>query len=120
MLLVIAAFALRYGEFWLLVQIIYSTNQLMVKPITQMPGLSSEHASALKPRFDALNDLIKAILEVTHCAVKIKELPSKYITPEFPALSTALAHFPAAAYWTIRSIVACATLITSFTSTGYE
>jgi hypothetical protein len=119
MLLVIAAFALRYGEFWLLVQIIYSTNQLIAKPMPQMPGLS-DHASALKPCFDALNNLIKVIVQVTHCVFTFKELPFMYITPEVPALSTAIAHFPTAAYWTIRSIVACATQITSFTSTGYE
>jgi hypothetical protein len=53
-----------------------------------MPGLS-EHGSALKTCFDAPNDLIKTILEVIHCVVKFKELPSMCITPEVPALSTA-------------------------------
>ncbi|XP_059452792.1 protein SIEVE ELEMENT OCCLUSION B-like isoform X2 [Corylus avellana] len=120
LVLTLAAFALHYGEFWLLAQI-YTTNQLAksMALLRQVPGLI-ERANSLKPRFDALNDLIKAILEVTHCVVKFKELPSMYITPDVPALATGIAHIPTAVYWTIRSIVACATQITSFTSMGYE
>jgi hypothetical protein len=120
LVLTLAAFALHYGEFWLLAQI-YTTNQLAksMALLKQVPGLI-ERASSLKPRFDALNDLIQAILEVTHCVVKFKELPAMYITPDVPALSIGIAHIPTAVYWTIRSIVACATQITSFTSMGYE
>ncbi|KAG2710497.1 hypothetical protein I3760_04G029900 [Carya illinoinensis] len=70
----------------------------------QVPSII-EHAGLLKPRFDALNDLIRAVLEVTRTV---------------PALSSALAQVPTAIYWTIRSIVACATQISSFSSLGYE
>jgi hypothetical protein len=120
LVLTLAAFALNYGEFWLLAQI-YSTNQLAksMALLRQVPGII-EHAGALKPRFDALNDLIRAILEVTRCVVDFTELPSIYITPEVPALSTALNVIPTAVYWAVRSIVACATQITSFTGMGYE
>jgi hypothetical protein len=120
LVLTLAAFALHYGEFWLLAQI-YSTNQLAkaMALLRQVPGLI-ERASALKPRFDALNNLIDAILEVTRCIVQFKELPSGYIAPEASALSTAIALIPTAVYWSIRSIVACATQITSFNSMGYE
>ncbi|KAG6716115.1 hypothetical protein I3842_04G031000 [Carya illinoinensis] len=106
LVLALAAFTLTYGEFWLLAQI-YSTNQL-AKAMTflkQVPSII-EHAGLLKPRFDALNDLIRAVLEVTRTVV--------------PALSSALAQVPTAIYWTIRSIVACATQISSFTSLGYD
>ncbi|KAF5457319.1 hypothetical protein F2P56_021429 [Juglans regia] len=120
LVLALAAFALNYGEFWLLAQI-YSTNQLAraMAFLRQVPGII-EHAGLLKPRFDALNDLIRAILEVTRSVVEFKELPSTYITQEVPALSSALAQIPTAIYWTIRSIVACAAQISSFTSLGYE
>ena len=63
LVLTLAAFALTYGEFWLLAHI-YSTNQLAksMAILKQVPGII-EHAGPLKPRFDALNDLVKVILE---------------------------------------------------------
>ncbi|XP_042976815.1 protein SIEVE ELEMENT OCCLUSION B-like [Carya illinoinensis] len=120
LVLVLAGFALNYGEFWLLAQI-YSTNQLAkaMAFLKQVPGII-EHAGLLKPKFDALNDLIRVVLEVTRIVVEFKELPSTYITQEVPALSSAFAQVPTAIYWTIRSIVACAAQISSFTSLGYE
>ncbi|KAB1211722.1 hypothetical protein CJ030_MR6G022428 [Morella rubra] len=123
LVLTLAAFSLHYGEFWLLAQI-HTTNQLAkaMALLRQVPGVL-EQAGLLKPRLDALSDLIKAVLEVTRCVVGFTELPSLYITPDVPALSSAMAHIPTAVYWTIRSIVVCtvcATQITSFTSQGYE
>ncbi|KAK7839073.1 protein sieve element occlusion b [Quercus suber] len=120
LVLALAAFGLNYGEFWLLAQI-YSTNQLAkaMAILKQVPGII-EHAVPLKPRFDALNDLIRTILEVTWCVIEFKDLPSIYITTDVPALASAMIHIPTAVYWTIRSIVACASQISSFTNMGYE
>ncbi|KAF2316543.1 hypothetical protein GH714_041884 [Hevea brasiliensis] len=120
LVLTMAAFALNYGEFWLLAQI-YSSNPLAksMAILRQLPVIL-EHTGPLKPRFDALNNLIRVMLEVTKCIVDFKELPSIYISTEVPALSTALAHIPTAVYWTIRSVVACATQITSLTTMGHE
>ena len=120
LVLALAAFGLNYGEFWLLAQI-YSTNQLAkaMAILKQVPGII-EHAIPLKPRFDALNDLIRTILEVTWCVIEFRDLPSIYITTDVPALASAMTHIPTAVYWTIRSIVACASQISSFTTIGYE
>ncbi|XP_065638508.1 protein SIEVE ELEMENT OCCLUSION B-like [Quercus suber] len=120
LVLALAAFGLNYGEFWLLAQI-YSTNQLAkaMAILKQVPGII-EHAVPLKPRFDALNDLIRTILDVTWCIIEFKDLPSIYITTDVPALASAMIHIPTAVYWTIRSIVACASQISSFTNMGYE
>ncbi|XP_050270978.1 protein SIEVE ELEMENT OCCLUSION B-like [Quercus robur] len=120
LVLALAAFGLNYGEFWLLAQI-YSTNQLAkaMAILKQVPGII-EHAVPLKPRFDALNELIRTILEVTWCVIEFRDLPSIYITTDVPALASALTHIPTAVYWTIRSIVACASQISSFTTIGYE
>ncbi|KAK5835408.1 protein SIEVE ELEMENT OCCLUSION B-like [Gossypium arboreum] len=116
----LSAFALNYGEFWLLAQI-YSTNQLAksMAVLRQLPSLL-EHAAPLKPRFDALNSLIRTMMDVTRCVVQFKELPLKYISPDAPALATAMTHIPTAVYWTIRSMVACATQISSLTNAGHE
>uniref|UniRef100_A0A5B7A0L9 Sieve element occlusion N-terminal domain-containing protein n=1 Tax=Davidia involucrata TaxID=16924 RepID=A0A5B7A0L9_DAVIN len=120
LVLTLAAFALNYGEFWLLAQI-YSSNQLAksMAILKQLPVIM-EHSGPLKPRFDALNNLIKAMLDVTRCIVEFKELPSIYITPDVPALVTAISTIPTAVYWTIRSVIACAAQITSLTSMGHE
>ncbi|XP_030544740.2 protein SIEVE ELEMENT OCCLUSION B-like [Rhodamnia argentea] len=120
LVLTLAAFAFNYGEFWLLAQI-YTSNQLAksMAILRQLPMIM-EHSGMLKSRFEALNNLIQAMLKVTRCVVEFRELPSAYISSEIPALSTAMAHIPTAVYWTIRSAVACAGQITNLTSYGLE
>ncbi|KAK8502857.1 hypothetical protein V6N13_003326 [Hibiscus sabdariffa] len=120
LVLSLSAFALNCGEFWLLAQI-YSTNQLArsMALLKQLPTLL-EHTTPLKPRFDALNNLIRTMMDVTRCVVQFKELPSMYISPDAPALATAMTLIPTAVYWTIRSMVACASQISSLTSMGHE
>lgn len=119
-MLALAAFAVNYGEFWLVVQL-YPTNPLAksVAFLKQMPEIL-ERAESLKPKFEALNNLIKAMLDVTKCIVEFKELPSQYITPDAPEMVAATAHIPTAVYWTIRSIVACASQIMGLIGMGHE
>ena len=120
LVLTLAAFALNYGEFWLLAQI-YSSNQLAksIAILKRLP-IILENSGPLKPRFDALYNLIKVVMDVARCVVELKDLPPTYISHEVPALSSAMAHFPAAVYWTVRSVLACAAQITSLTTMGYE
>ncbi|KAH8500044.1 hypothetical protein H0E87_015327 [Populus deltoides] len=118
--LALAAFALNYGEFWLVSQL-YLTNPLAkaVALLKQLPEII-ERADALKPKFEALTNLIKAMTDVAKCIVEFKELPSQYITPDTPEMLTATAHIPTAVYWTIRSIVACTSQIVGLTGMGHE
>lgn len=118
--LALAAFAVNYGEFWLVAQL-YSTNPLAkgLAILKQLPEIL-EYADTLKPKFEALTNLIKAMLDVTKCIVEFKELPSQYITPDTPELVTANSHIPIAVYWTIRSIVACASQIVGLIGMGHE
>ncbi|XP_061963670.1 protein SIEVE ELEMENT OCCLUSION B-like [Populus nigra] len=120
LVLTLAAFALNYGEFWLLAQI-YSSNDLAksMAILRQLPSIM-EHSGPLKPRFDAINNLIKVMMDVARCVVEFTDLPPAYISNEVPALSTAMAHIPTAVYWTMRSVVACAAQITSLTTMGHE
>ncbi|XP_052197890.1 protein SIEVE ELEMENT OCCLUSION B-like [Diospyros lotus] len=119
LVLTLAAFALNHGEFWLLAQI-YSSNQLAksVAILRQLPVIM-EHSGTLKPRLDALNVLIKAILNLARCVSAFKGLPPKYVTQDVPAMSAAMATMPTAVYWSIRSILACAAQIASLTSMGH-
>jgi hypothetical protein len=116
----LAAFALNYGEFWLVSQL-YLTNPLAkaVALLKQLPEII-ERAEALKPKFEALTNLIRAMTDVAKCIVEFKELPSQYITPDTPEMLTATAHIPTAVYWTIRSIVACTSQIVGLTGMDHE
>lgn len=120
LVLTLAAFALVYGEFWLLAQI-YSSNQLAksMAILKQLP-IIMEHSGPLKPKFDALNNLIKAMLDLTRCIVAFKDLPSAYVAQDVPALASAANTIPTAVYWTMRGVVACAAQISSFTSMAHE
>ncbi|KAM7251752.1 hypothetical protein ACFE04_023635 [Oxalis oulophora] len=118
--LALAAFAVNYGEFWLVAQL-YVTNPLAkaIALLKQLPE-TLEHADSLRPKFEALNNLIRAMLDVAKCIVEFKELPPQYISPDTPEMATATAHIPTAVYWTIRSIVACASQIMGLIGMGHE
>lgn len=120
MVLALAAFALNYGEFWVVAQL-YPTNPLAksVALLKQLPEIL-ERVDTLKPRFEALSNLIKAMLDLTKCIVDFKELPSDYITPDTAEMIAVTAHIPTAVYWIIRSIVACAGQIMGLVGMGHE
>lgn len=94
LVLILAAFAFNYGESW------------------HLFFLSDKRTDNNKfsPQLDALKHLVKAMLDLTWCIVRIKKPSSK----EMSGISI---H---ATYWIIRSVVACASRITSFTHMGFE
>ncbi|KAK2968639.1 hypothetical protein RJ640_030719 [Escallonia rubra] len=117
----LAAFAANYGEFWLVAQL-YPISPL-AKPIAhlkQLPNKLDMDANTLHPRFESLSHLIKAMLDVTKCIVDFKEVPSDYMNPETPEIKTAMAYIPIGVYWTIRSIVACSSIITNLVVLGHD
>ncbi|XVE54577.1 hypothetical protein DITRI_Ditri03aG0092700 [Diplodiscus trichospermus] len=118
--LTLAAFAVNFGEFWLIVQLC-TTNSLAksVALLKQLPDIL-EHSQNLKPQFDALNKLIKAMMDVTRIIIEFTELPSQYISSDVPPMYIATTHIPTAAYWTIRSVVACAAQIASLVGLRHE
>ncbi|XP_072978771.1 protein SIEVE ELEMENT OCCLUSION B [Typha angustifolia] len=118
--LALAAFAVSYGEFWLTAQL-HTVNPLAksIALLKQLPDIL-EHTDVLKPRFDAVNMLIKAMLDVTKCIIEFKELPTEYISPESPDMSMAMNHIPTAVYWTVRSVVACASQVIGLIGLGHE
>lgn len=120
MVLALSAFAVSYGEFWLTAQL-HNINPLAksVALLKQLPDIL-ENTDALKPRFDALTSLVRAMLDVTKCIIDLTELPTEYISSETPALTMAITHIPTAVYWTIRSVIACASQIIGLIGVGHE
>ena len=108
--LTLAAFAMDYGDFWLLAQI-HSSDQLAksvgilkrVPAISMRPGIQ-KHKKAIVE----LNNLIKVALEVIECIFELEKL-SIYGTKDVPALAPAIDRIPVDVYWAIITIVACTT-----------
>ena len=108
--LTLAAFALDYGEFWLLAQI-QSSDQLAksVGTLKRVPILLKrptlqKHKQALIE----LNNVIKATLEVIECIFELEKL-SNHDIKDVPALSTGMEHIPVDVYWAIVTVVASTT-----------
>ncbi|XVF02600.1 hypothetical protein REPUB_Repub04eG0188600 [Reevesia pubescens] len=118
--LALAAFAMTYGEFLLVVQL-YTTNPLAkgVALLKQLPEVLAR-ADLLKAKFDTLTNLIKAMLVIAKCIVEFKELPSRYISPEDQEMLSANSDIPSAVYWTIRSTVLCVSQIIGLIGMGHE
>ncbi|PON74662.1 Sieve element occlusion [Trema orientale] len=119
--LVLVAFAITFGEFRLVVQL-FQTNPLAkaVALLKQLPDIL-EHVGALRPKLEALFELIGEILDVTRKIVEFYELPrSEYFTRDSPEIIAAASHIPTAVYWTIRSIVVSATQVLALTGMGIE
>lgn len=114
----LAAFAANFGEFWLVAQL-YATNRL-AKSVAKLKHIHEtlEQVDDLGPKFQTVNNLLKAMLDVTNNIVQFHELPSQYIDPEAPEMLTASNLIPGAVYWTIRSIVSCASHILGITGLG--
>lgn len=121
--LTLAAFAVYYGEFWLVAQL--CTTDPLAKSVAILKQLSDmvEHAASVKPQIEAIDNLIKAVTNVTKSIVEYSEmvkLQSHYISEDTPPLSIALAHIPAAAYWVIRGILASASHIAILGGSRHE
>ncbi|KAF3436785.1 hypothetical protein FNV43_RR19538 [Rhamnella rubrinervis] len=118
--LVLAAFSVNYGDFWLVAQ--KCTENPLAKSIAILNQVvdTIEHSKEMEPHFDAIDKLIKAIIDVTKRIVEFSELPLEYLSLDTPSVSAAKAHIPAASYWTIRSIVACASHFATITGMRHD
>ena len=111
--LTLAAFALEYGDFWLLAQLHHSHDR---DQLTKSLEILKRVPAVIRPlelqkRRQAileLNDLIKATLQVIEYIYEFEKL-STYEPKDIPALTVAMDHFPVDVYWIILTIVACTT-----------
>ncbi|XP_073144060.1 protein SIEVE ELEMENT OCCLUSION B-like [Henckelia pumila] len=113
-----AAFAINYGEFWLVVQ--HQTKDPLAKSVASLKDLPETMSPDLRKKFESVSDLLSTALKVTLCLIEFKELPSQYISQESGEMAAATAHIPTAAYWIIRSLLACASLLLNLIGSGHE
>lgn len=101
------------------------TTNSLAKPVAILKQLTDllEHAESVKPQLQAIDNLVKAITNVTKRIVEFGDmvkLQSQYISEDTPPLSFAMAHIPAATYWVIKGILASASHISILTGSKYE
>ncbi|KAJ0436121.1 putative sieve element occlusion [Helianthus annuus] len=108
----LAAFAVNYGEFWLVAQL-YKINPLAnsLGLLKQVPNILGQYESH-KPWFDDVTNLVQTTLEVTHIIIELQKLSERYISLN-ALFMTIVPRTRVAIYWIIRSIVACASVLTT-------
>ncbi|KAB1221422.1 hypothetical protein CJ030_MR2G013146 [Morella rubra] len=125
LLLTLAAFALDYGDFWLLAQLqsshpppLQSSLQFAkaVGIMKQVPAIS-KHPELQKHGKDIvdINNIVKATLGVANCVLELENLYSRYMTYDIQELSTAMNRIPVHVYWAIATVVTCSTHVCCLT-----
>ena len=115
--LTLAAFAMEYGDFWLLAQ--HQPTDLLAKSVAVLkrvpqltrPAAVQKHRQAIIE----LNNLVKTILQVIELIFELEKLTT-YDTKEVPALLPAIEQIPVDVYWAIITIVAIVTQIECLTT----
>ena len=117
--LTLAAFALEYGEFWLLAQLQNQPLEPIAKSLAilkRVPALTKPQAIRKhRQAIVEINNLIKATLQVIEVIFELESL-SSYDTKDVPALAPAMEQIPVDVYWSIITIVAIVTQIDCITT----
>ncbi|KAF4365764.1 hypothetical protein F8388_003433 [Cannabis sativa] len=108
--LVLAAFAFEFGDFWLIAHL-YNSDPLAkqlgvlkrVPTLIKTPELVKRRQAILE-----LSSLINVTMRVIAIFDEFEKL-SAYDIKDIPGLSIALDHMPVDVYWSILSIAACST-----------
>ncbi|KAK9934530.1 hypothetical protein M0R45_021670 [Rubus argutus] len=119
--LALGSFAIKDGEFWLVAQL-FTSNGLAkaIGQLKQMQEILERSGTTLKPKFDAYNNLVSAVLKVTKIIIHLQDLHrDPHLTAEIKA-SSPTNHIPTAVYWTVRSIVILASQLLGITSSDPE
>ncbi|XP_042480799.1 protein SIEVE ELEMENT OCCLUSION C isoform X2 [Macadamia integrifolia] len=101
--IVLLAFATKYGEFWLIMQLCpLNPLAVSVAMLKQLPG----DLGAFKQQFKALTLLVKTMLEVTKCVIEFEGLPLQHVKLEAEAMvATRHSTSTTIATWEISSLV---------------
>ncbi|KDP46382.1 hypothetical protein JCGZ_10222 [Jatropha curcas] len=106
----LSAFAMKHREFWLVANTFKSND--LAKSVASLKQLTDVFENSDQHALTEMKKLINVMLKIAKSIVELKKVPAKYNSEN---ISTAQAKIPAGVYWTIRSIVACWSLINGFT-----
>ncbi|KAK7306177.1 hypothetical protein VNO77_44103 [Canavalia gladiata] len=115
--LVLAALATRYGEFWQLIQL-YPSNTLaaLISSLKLMPC----NLRPLKLQIKALSLLVKTMMDVAMCIIKFQSFPLQHVEFENDIFLATKSPIYEAAYWIARSSLACFSQVMDFTTKKHE
>jgi len=119
--LTVAAFIVNYGHEFLLFTSSEAKNSALAQSLAFLKQLRdiTDHAKFSKAKIDAITKLIKGIMAVTKYIVELHNLPPESIATDEAPMSNAMAYIPKAAYWTMLSVVICASYIASLSGYVY-
>lgn len=104
-ILVLAALALEYGNFWHLVQT--PTGDHLGRSLAQMSRVHIVERN--RQAVADYNSLVKNLLIAVECITELERLSTKgYDLKDVPALAEAMQEIPVAVYWAIVTTVVCA------------
>ncbi|KOM33857.1 hypothetical protein LR48_Vigan02g000700 [Vigna angularis] len=104
-ILVLAALALEYGNFWHLVQV--PTGDHLGRSLAQMNRVHIVERN--RQAVADYNILVKNLLIAVECITELERLSTKgYDLKDVPALAEAMQEIPVAVYWAIITTVVCA------------
>ncbi|KAL0444049.1 UNVERIFIED_CONTAM: protein SIEVE ELEMENT OCCLUSION B [Sesamum latifolium] len=99
----LAAFAVNYGEFWLVEQL--RSSKSVAQSLASLEPLPRDEQRTM---FQDMSRLVQAILKLAKCICESFNLQShKYFRADEPEYNTMMAQIPEYTYWIIRSIVIC-------------
>lgn len=105
--IVLAAFAVNYGEF-LLIQDLRSMNDSIANTIAILLQMPQINDSTLN--LTAMSNLTKGLLQFITYIYELKHFKSEEIE----------SHIPTAIYWMVRSVVICQLQISKFSESGFS
>ncbi|KAF9671640.1 hypothetical protein SADUNF_Sadunf12G0068600 [Salix dunnii] len=113
--LTVAAFIVNYGHEFLLFTSSEANNSALAQSIAFLKQLRdiTDHVKFSKAKIDAIIKLIKVIMDVTRYIVELHNLPLESVATDESPMSNAIAFISKAAYWTMLSVVICASYIAS-------
>ncbi|KAF1870230.1 hypothetical protein Lal_00003436 [Lupinus albus] len=115
--LVLAAFATSYGEFWNLTQL-YPCDTLAasIMRLKQLPY----KLRVLKPQIKALSLLVKTMMDVAMCIIKFESMPLQHVELGNDVLIVTKSLIYLSVYWIIRSTLACFSQVAEFSTKKHE
>ncbi|KAL0010156.1 hypothetical protein SO802_005264 [Lithocarpus litseifolius] len=111
-LLTLAAFAVDYGDFWLLA-LLYTSDK-SAKSVGILKGMPNIYTNSWFQKHSGeiaeLNKLINATLDVIEHILKLEDLAVKHAEEDLPEFSEAALHYiPLNVYYAIQTVAACTT-----------
>ncbi|KAK4759913.1 hypothetical protein SAY87_023044 [Trapa incisa] len=114
LLLILAAFAELYGDFWVL----ESTKGPHALSLSLLKGFKAFDLRKHGSHVDSLNNVVKQLLELTDYLIKLDNYTTMYLEKDVPSLGVAFAHIPE---WICQAIIAIVSVSAQFSSfTNFE